>query len=171
MVYLSTITTFPLIEKRRNLCQIKLKILLNLAWKLHFQNCAKIIKFIKKFLFSEEFINKHKTSPEAFTRQRKLPFHLLVCFLLNLIKGSYQSELDRFFQTITRASIAKRFVSKATLAKARMKLKFETFIELNHHLINCFKVDFKPITWHGMQLLATDGTLVKLPKIKNIIEH
>ena len=148
-----------------------MKRLLNLAWKLPFQNCAKIIKFIKKFLFSKEFINKHKTSPEAFTRQRKLPFHLLVCFLLNLIKGSYQSELDRFFQTITRASIPNRFVSKAALAKARMKLKFEAFIELNHHLINCFQVNFKPITWHGMQLLAIDGSLVKLPKIKDIIDH
>lgn len=142
-----------------------------LAWKLLCQDCAKLIKFIKKILFSKEFIDKHKTSPEAFTRQRKLPFHLLVCFLLNLIKGSYQSELDRFFQNITRASIAKRFVSKAALAKARMKLKFEAFIELNQHLINCFDVDFKPITWHGFRLLSIDGTTAKVPKFKEIIKH
>jgi len=171
MIYFYLITTFSLIEKRRILCRKKLQNLHRLAWNLLCQNCAKLIKFIKKLLFSKDFIDKHKTSPEAFTRQRKLPFHLLVCFLLNLIKGSYQSELDRFFQNITRARIAKRFVSKAALAKARMKLKFEAFIELNHHLLNCFQVDFKPITWHGLQLLAIDGCTVKLPKFKKIIEH
>jgi hypothetical protein len=50
-------------------------------------------------------------------------------------------------------------------------LKFEAFIELNHHLINCFQADFKPIVWHGLQLLAVDGCLVKLPKFKDIIDH
>ncbi len=170
-IYLLLITTLPLIEKRRNLCRKKMKTLLKLAWNLLFQNCAKLIKFIKKILLSKEFINKHKTSPEAFTRQRKLPFHLLVCFLLNLIKGSYQSELDRFFQAINRTSLAKRVVSKAALTKARMKLKFEAFIELNQHLINCFDVDFKPITWHGFRLLSIDGTTAKVPKTKEIIEH
>jgi len=171
MIYFSSTTTSSLIEKRRILCRKKIQNLPKLAWNLLCQDCAKIIGFIKKFLFSKEFIDKHKTSPEAFTRQRKLPFHLLVCFLLNLIKGSYQSELDRFFQHLTRACIAKRFVSKAALAKARMKLKFEAFIELNQHLINCFRVDYKPITWQGLQVLAIDGTLVKLPKFKDIIDH
>ena len=171
MIYFSLITTLPLIEKRRELCRKKLKILCKLARNLICQNCANILNFLKKFLFSKNFIDKHKTSPKAFTRQRKLPFHLLVCFLINLIKGSYQSELDRFFQTITRTSIAKRVVSKAALAKARMKLKFEAFIELNHHLINCFHVNFKPMTWQGFQLLAIDGSTVKLPKFNEIIEH
>ena len=69
MIYFSLITTFSLIEKRRNLCRKKLKILLKLAWNLHCQNCAKLIRLIKKFLFSKQFIDKHKTSPEAFTRQ------------------------------------------------------------------------------------------------------
>ena len=171
MIYFAIISTLTLIEKRRNLCRKKIQNLLKLAWNLLCQNCANIFNFLKKFLFSKDFIDKHKTSPQAFTRQRKLPFHLLVCFLINLIKGSYQSELDRFFQTITRTSIAKRLVSKAALTKARMKLKFEAFIELNHHLINCFHANFKPMTWQGMQLLAIDGSTVKLPKIKEIIDH
>jgi len=42
---------------------------------------------------------------------------------------------------------------------------------LNQHLINCFRVDYKPITWQGLQVLAIDGTLVKLPKFKDIIDH
>jgi hypothetical protein len=142
-----------------------------LAWNLLSNRCAKVVEFLRKFLLSQEFIAKHKTSDRAFTRNRKLPFHLLVCFLLNLIKGSYQSELDRFFQTITRSAIAKRFVTKVAFTKARMKLKFEAFTELNQHLINCFDVSFQPNTWHGFRLAVIDGSTVKLPKTKEIIEH
>jgi hypothetical protein len=122
-------------------------------------------------MISQEFIAKHKTTEEAFTRNRKLPFHLLICFLINLIKGAYQSELDRFFQNITRSNIAKRFVSKAALTKARMKLKAEAFIELNEHLINCFDANFNPITWQGFRLIAGDGSTVKLPRIDEIANH
>jgi len=171
MIYFTLIITFNLIEKRRKLCRKNSKILSRLAWNLLCQNCANILNFLKKILLSKDFIDKHKNSPQAFTRQRKLPFHLLFCFLINLIKGSYQSELDRFFQAINRTSIARRIVSKAALTKARMKLKFEAFIELNHHLINCFHANFKLRKWQGMQLLAVDGSTVKVPKIKEIIDH
>ena len=145
--------------------------LLNLAWNLLCYNCANLIAFLKKLLFSTDFIEKHRNSSTAFTRNRKLPFHLLVCFIINFIKGSYQGELDRFFQAITRSRIAKRAVSKAAFAKARMKLKFEVFIELNRHLIHKFNSLFQCRTWHGFRLLAIDGTTLTLPGIKEIIEH
>jgi len=127
--------------------------------------------YLKKILRSPEFAEKHRTSTTAFTRTRKLPFHLLFCFIINFIKSSYQSELDRFFQAITSSSIAKRAVSKAAFAKARMKLKYEAFIELNQCLVNEFYAVFRCRTWHGFQLLAIDGTTLTLPKISEISEH
>jgi hypothetical protein len=142
-----------------------------LAWSLLCHSYAKPIEFLKKILLSQEFIAKHRIFDQAFTRNRKLPFHVLVCFLLNLIKGSYQSELDRFFQTITRSAVAKRFVSKVAFAKARMKLHFEAFIELNQHVINCFNANFQPITWHGFRLGVIDGSTVKVPKTNENIQH
>jgi hypothetical protein len=63
----------------------------------------------------------------------------LIVFLINLVKGSYQDELDKFFKTICRFDVAKRVVSKAALSKARMKLKFEAFVELNWHLVTILK--------------------------------
>jgi len=142
-----------------------------LAWSLLCYRCANILNFLKKILFSTEFIQKHRTSSTAFTRNRKFPFHLLICFIVNFVKGSYQAELDRFFQAITRSRMAKRIVSKAAFAKARMKLKFEAFIELNRHLINEFNSVFQCRTWHGFRLLAIDGTTLTLPKISEIIDH
>jgi hypothetical protein len=160
-----------LVLERRKVCQKKLQILLKLAWSVPYHRCAKVVGFLKEFLFFKEFIAKHKTANQDFTRNRKLPFYLLIYFLQKLIIGSYQSELDRFFQTMSRSNIAKRFVSKALLTKVRMKIKPEAFVELNDHLINCFDANFKPISWHGFRLVETDGSTVKLPKTNEIIDH
>ena len=171
MLLLSTITINLIFLERRIKCQLSLIIHWKLARKLLSKYCAKIIEHLKNILLSEDFLIKHRQSPKDFTRQRKLPFHLLVCFLINFVKGSYQNELDKFFQAINQSEIAKRFVSKVALCKARMKLKFETFIDLNHHLIECFEKIFSPNTWYGFRLLAVDGTTIQLPRIKEIIEH
>ena len=115
-----------------------------LAWKMHFQNCAKLINFLKKLICSKDFLKRHRQKSKDFIRQRKLPFSTLLFFLINLIKGSYQDELDHFFKAINRFDIAKRMVTKAALSKARMKLKYEAFIELNSHLADHFYENFSP---------------------------
>jgi hypothetical protein len=130
-----------------------------------------ILMVIKNVLYMSEFIERHKIYETDFTRNRKLPFHLLICFIVNSVKGSYQAELDRFFQAVTRSSFAKRVVSKAAFAKARMKLKYEAFIELNRILVAEFSSTFQLYTWHGFRLLAIDGTTLTLPNILSIIEH
>jgi hypothetical protein len=133
--------------------------------------CADIITSLKRVILSKEFLSRHRNSPKAFTRQRKLPFHLLICFLINFVKGSYQDELDKFFQAIHLFEVAKRVVSKVAFAKARIKLKYEAFIELNDHLIRAFEKTFKPRTWYNHRLIAIDGTTCQLPRIKEIMDH
>ena len=88
-----------------------------------------------------------------------------------MVKGSYQDELDHFFKSIFGFEVVKRIVSKAALAKARMKLKYEAFIELNMRLISYFYENFKPKQWHGFNLLAIEGTTVRLPRIEAISEY
>lgn len=170
MIYFLSILTFQSIE-RIGLCRKKFKILKKLAWRLLCYKCASVLNYLKKILCSPEFIEKHRNSTTAFTRTRKLPFQLLFCFIINFVKGSYQAELDRFFQSIVSSSIAKRLVSKAAFAKARMKLKYEAFIELNQCLVDEFYAVFRCRAWHGFQLLAIDGTTLTLPKISEISEH
>lgn len=145
--------------------------LLMLARNLIFNTCAKAIDFIKKIITSPNFIDRNRKSKKDFTRNRKLPFHILIAFLLNFVRGSYQDELDKFFKTIHRFDVAKRIVSKAALTKARMKLKFDAFIELNMHLINYFEKHFNPRTWFGFRLAAIDGSLTRLPQTQAVAEH
>lgn len=142
-----------------------------LARNLIFNSCARIIEFLKNIITSPEFLDRNRQHKTDFTRQRKLPFHLLIIFLINFIRGSYQDELDKFFKTICRFDVAKRIVSKVALTKARMKLKFEAFIELNRHLVNYFEKHFKPRTWFGFRLLAIDGSTTRLPMTEAIAQH
>lgn len=142
-----------------------------LAQNLLSKMCANAIEFIKKIITSPEFIARHRQHENDFTRQRKLPFPVLIAFLINFVRGSYQNELDNFFKTLLRFDVAKQVVSKVALAKSRMKLKFEAFIEMNMHLIGYFERHFNPRTWFGFRLLAIDGSTVRLPMTEDIVRH
>lgn len=158
-------------KERRIPCRNLITKLITLARKLLSTICAELIVFLRKIINSDDFIAKHRQSPTNFTRQRKLSFSVLLYFLMNLVKGSYQDELDHFFKTIFGFDVAKRFVTKAALTKARMKLKYEAFIELNEKLTDHFYKKFKSKTWNGFTLLAIDGTTVQLPRIETITDH
>ncbi len=84
---------------------------------------------------------------------------------------SYQHDLDRYFQAIKHAEVPERILFKSNLSKARSKLKHEAFIELNDHLAQYFYDYFQPCTWFGFNLLAIDGTTLRVPVVDEILEH
>ena len=171
MVYSLSIITASYIIERRIPCRKLARILEKLARNLIFNTCAKIIEFIRQIISSPDFISRHRKNKNDFTRNRKLPFHVLIVFLINLVKGSYQDELDKFFKTLCRFDVAKRVVSKAAFSKARMKLKFEAFVELNLQLVTYFEKHFRPRLWFGFRLLAIDGSTTKLPITDDVAQH
>jgi len=171
MVYSLSIITASYIIERRIPCRKLARILNTLARNLIFNECAKTIVFIKEIISSPDFISRHRKNKNDFTRNRKLPFQILIVFLINLVKGSYQDELDKFFKTLFRFDVAKRVVSKAALSKARMKLKFEAFVELNLQLITYFEKHFRPRLWFGFRLLTIDGSTTKLPMTDDVAQH
>jgi hypothetical protein len=142
-----------------------------LARNLLSKICAETIEFLRKIANSKDFISRHRRSPQDFTRKRKLPAFSLIAFLLSLVRGSYQKELDRFFHILSRRETPERVVTKAALAKARIKLKYQAFVELNHRLVGFFESHFARKTWHGFRLLATDGSTARLPHTDNIRKH
>ena len=169
MVYLIAIINHLSLERRES-CHCNLY-LLRPAQVLLSKTYANLIGFLKNILLSEDFIIRHRRSPRDFTRQRKLPFHVLIAFLFNFIRGSYQDELDAFFKALCRSEVAGRVVTKAALVKARMKLKYEAFVELNSHLTSFFYRHCNPETWHGFRILAIDGTTARLPRTEEIKKH
>ena len=84
---------------------------------------------------------------------------------------SYKDELDRYFQTVLQKEVPKRILYKGSLSKARAKLSYTAFVELNDHLARSFYESFKHETWFGFNLLAVDGTTLRVPEEHEISNH
>lgn len=52
----------------------------------------------------------------------------MLLFLLNLVKGALQRELDGFFQILHGTDVAERVVTKSALCAARQTFKPTAFI-------------------------------------------
>jgi hypothetical protein len=130
-----------------------------------------LIESIKNLILSKDFCDRHKTTPTAFTRKRLLTFERLIFLLLNMNNNSYQVELDRFYKIIFDHDIPQRVLYKSNLTKAREKLDHEAFIELNDNMVCQFYDQFDHQKWYGMNLLAIDGSIVRLPNNNKIVEH
>lgn len=105
-------------------------------WVLKFH--AKLVGFLKKIIASEDFLSRHRVSPSDFTRQRKLPFSTMVVFLMNQLRASLQTELDRFFKVIESADLPIRRVTKSAACQARKKFSHEVFVDLRRRAVEWF---------------------------------
>jgi hypothetical protein len=84
-------------------------------------------------------------------------------FLINLIKGALQRELDQFFQVLSQGDVAERVVTKSAFCAARQKLPPSAFIELNRYLVQRWYHAAPVRRWRGLALRAIDGSTLRLP--------
>jgi hypothetical protein len=103
-----------------------------------------------------------------FTRQRDLPLPHLVAMLLNLRKGNNADEIDRFFEILLGQPLAQG-MSASALCQARKKLNPNALIGLNAPLLGGFEQRFSARRWHGLRLLAVDGSTGRLPNTADVI--
>ena len=171
MVYSLSIIPAIFHYERSTPCRKCVKNLLQLARNLPPKLCAELVVFLKKIITAPDFVHRHRQNSTDFTRKRKLPAQSLIPFLLSLVRGSYQKELDRFFNILSRSDTPKREVTKAAFAKSRMKLKYQAFIELNQKLNQFFENHFNAKTWYGFRLLVIDGSTIRLPHTDDIQKH
>ncbi len=143
-----------------------------------------IIEALKTLLNSEDFKNQHRLKKKDFTRRRKLPFPVLIGFLLNMLTKTLQIELDRFFQVLRGlvrsepgeqeeqgAPSDAETVSKQAFSKARMKVSEQAFIQLNTRLVDECYTDNTYKTWKGYRVLGIDGSTVQLPMTDEILKE
>ena len=159
------------ISKGGKKCQIFLKITAMLARDLLLKICANLINFLNKIVLSDDFLARHRRSEKDFVRERLLPFHNMIFFLINLIKGSLQDELDSFFKAIHAEEVSTRMVTKSAFSKARKKLHHQAFIELGRSLVSFFYEHFPCRRWKGFRVLAIDGSTTKVPRTKDCADH
>ena len=159
------------ISKGGKRCQIILQMFILLARDLLLKICANLIGILNKIIFSEDFISRHRRPQKAFVREPLLPFNNMLFFLMNMINGSLQDELDYFFKAVHSEEVSAKTVTKSALTKARKKLHHQAFIELGRNLGSFFYDHFPCRTWKGFRILSIDGSTIKVPRTKDFADH
>ena len=110
---------------------------------------------------------------QVFTRNRKMPFNDLVCFILNGVKTTTQTALNRYFGLLEKDI----HMSQSALSQARNKINHYIFKHL-FELIAAYPyknaVIFrkcKGVKYKGRIVSAIDGTQVKLPYTEKLKEY
>jgi len=132
---------------------------------------TQIVQNLTTKLSSTEFLIQHRKSEKDFTRKRSLTFPRLISFMLNMVNGSVQSELSRFFQVINNSPVTINSVTNAAFCKARKKFSYTAFKALNTCLIDTFYESSQVRKWNGHRLLAVDGSIPSLPNSPELFEH
>lgn len=87
------------------------------------------------------------------------------------IKSSLQRELDSYYKEIMGGDFNIRHVTKGAFSQARAKLNPDAFVEMNDNVNQTFYNEAPYLLWHGMRLLASDGTRLMLPNHDSILEE
>ena len=123
----------------------------------------------KRFLHSEAFATTARTLLSAFTRERRLTLPTLVAFLLNQVRGGLQSELDLFFEQVLGCEDPRQ-VTKGAFSQARRKLRPEALRGLLQYLARATRKHVPVPRWHGLRVLAIDGSTLRLPELGDVRE-
>jgi hypothetical protein len=135
------------------------------------QKSPQIVQNLYTRLAQPEFVAEHKTTPTAFTRTRKLPFQILCLYLLNLVKGAVQSELDEFFAVVHQHAVETRFVTASAFSQAREHLKHTAFEALNHDFVRQFRQLKTTRLWRNFRVCAIDSSTLRLPESAALTEY
>jgi hypothetical protein len=130
-----------------------------------------IIQTLRTLLADADFLARHRSTPHAFTRQRKLPFDCVMLLILQKTLKSIQLHLHEFFERLCGAvSLA---ATPGAWTQARAKLHHSAFIELNEAAVLA-PLEAAPETlarWQGHRLLAIDSSLLRLPANPQVWAH
>ncbi|MBU1677229.1 IS4 family transposase [bacterium] len=132
------------------------------------QNLSKNIAYE---LENEKFRDRSKNGRKGvFSRDRKLTFINLIILIINF-KSSIQRELDSFFKALSKSDYKIREVTKGAFTQARAKLDPWAFQRLNEVAANTFYDGAEYYIWHGLRVLAVDGTRLVLPNHPSVIKE
>ena len=116
-----------------------------------------------------EFKNRHKSKKSAFTRDRKLPFSMLLSLLLQKSVKSLQLLLNEMVLKLDMNYT----VTNSAYTQARANLNYTAFIELNEKAV--VEVAYEDMStvklYKGMRVLGIDGSKIILPNTKDIINE
>ena len=132
----------------------------------------RIIETVRALLADGSFLARHRATPRAFTRQRKLPFNRVMLLVLQKTLKSLQLHLHEFFERLADGAPWSA-ATPGAWTQARAKLRHSAFIELNEVavLAPLEAVPEALARWRGHRLLALDSSLLRLPASPEVWAH
>lgn len=123
-----------------------------------------ITRKASELINSDDYRKRNITKQTAFTRNRKLTFHVMVVLLLNLLTRTMHIELDDFFANVLDADTDS--VAKQAFFKARKNILPDAFKELFLMTRDMILSKNKIKRHKGYRILAIDGSELRLDKTK-----
>jgi len=120
-----------------------------------------IIKSVQELERSREFIEKHRSDPKAFTRERNLSFEEIVNFVI----GNLGTTLE--FEVLNFIGRREQTVTVSAISQARDKIKSSAFEEILRQSSRGIPVEN---TYKGYRLTAYDGMTGELPRTAGLME-
>lgn len=121
---------------------------------------SKYINISNAIIHSKDFLEKSKANPMDFTRNRKMPFTMLIKFMLTRGRGSTQNALEQFFDKLCEDT----YMTQQAFSEARLKVKDYAFSTLFYATAKLPYTGYYE-TWRGYRVLAIDGSKIALPDI------
>jgi hypothetical protein len=118
-------------------------------------------------LKSKDYLEFAKQKTQDFTRNRKMPFVKLMLFMLNMVRCSTQTCLDRFFDLIGQSDAR---MTQQSFSEARKKIRWEAFQKLFKGTMNHIYTGYYE-TWHGYRVSATDGSKLQMPDDRKLRDY
>lgn len=112
-------------------------------------------------------LEEARLSPRYFTRRRKMPFDMLLRYLLRGAKGSAQAELNDFFRELGDEI----HMTQQALSKARSHFNHTPFMKAFYAAVNAeynLKRDSELLRRYGYKLIAIDGSVIALPNLPEL---
>lgn len=123
-----------------------------------------------KHIENEHFKCEHKGDKASFTRDRVFTIKNLIIFFLTQLQRSIQRELLDFIEALRENRADLSGVSAAAFSKARKKLKYTAFVELNDvYVTNHYRLSENVLIWKDYRLFAVDGSTAEVPNSKEMI--
>ena len=136
--------------------------------------CGEVMERLRSRVWDLEFKVRHRNRIEDFTRDRLLPFPVVVLWLLQKTTRSVQRHAQSFFRQLFSPDKAPT-VSSSALTQARGKLRHTAFIELNQEVllpaVYASEHGREVQYWRGHRLLGVDGSTVRLPNHWQVVRE
>lgn len=134
------------------------------------KNAEQYIVTTNMFIESDSTIEKYRLKASDFTRNRKLPFNLLVLCMIKLLRKSIQLEIQAFLKDINLKLT--KYTSSA-FVQSRKKINPDLFYDLNQLIVNEYYSDNDENIelFKNYRILSVDGSTVNLPKTKELQEQ